>query len=196
MNNKIIEVILFIILESGVTFLLCICFVKNVNDYSIEEALVDKLSKHYNIFQINRKNSCQKGIGDALLFFDSENSEELISESCMIVFDEGADFKIPDIKCKKIVAVVRSEDKAVISELSKFEIPVLTCGPFQKDTFTYSSVTEEKFVVSLQRAITSLSGRVIEPFEVPIEKKENESLFCVLSYAAILAQFDDYNIFN
>ena len=171
--------------------MLCVCFVQKDKN-SIMNSLAHKLSVYYNIFMLDRKFSYQKGSGQPLVFFNSKATCELETESCILVFDEDSKLQLPHIACKNIVAVVSSSNRSLINELSRYNMPVITCGASQKDTVTYSSFTGEKAVISLQRSIISFSGKTIEPFEISVEMDENDSIFCALAFAALLAQFDTF----
>lgn len=169
----------------------CICFVKTNSEKSISDSIIKMLSKVYNIFVIDKELSFQKGIGEPLVFFDSRFIKEITSEKILIVFDEGSELSLPDISFENAAAIVNSADRNLISQLAKYDIPVIACGDSQKDTFTFSSITEDEAVVSLQRTITSFLGKVIEPFEIPVKLYEKDNVFCALCYVAILTIFDD-----
>lgn len=174
-----------------VTFLFCVCFVEKESSSSIKLELMNKLSENYSILWIEKKNCIEFGEGKPLIFINSKDFKKLDTKNCILVFDEDAKLNISDINLKNIIAIVNSSSTNQISELSKLNIPVITCGASQKDTFTYSSYTEDEVSVSLQRSFSSQAGKIIEPFEVPVNNMVNNSIYSVLAYIAIRAEFDD-----
>ena len=76
--------------------------------------------------------------------------------------------------------------------LRQKNIPLITCGPSQKDTFTYSSCTDDNIVVSLQRSIKTLSNKSIEPFEILVKHDNQYDIYSSLAYMAIRTEFDDF----
>lgn len=79
-----------------------------------------------------------------------------------------------------------------ISALSKLSNNVITCGG-DKSIISYTSCTQENVVVSLNRCITALSGRVIEPLEIPIKLQGSANLYDVMAVTALRLLLDDCN---
>ena len=67
---------------------------------------------------------------------------------------------------------------------------VVTCGTADDDTLSVSSVGEHKAAVSLQRRLVTLSGRKIEPCEIPIKSKNISSLRIFEAATALLLLAD------
>lgn len=175
-----------------VTFVNFVSFVGKSDNFSIRKTLVEKLSENFNLFFINKNYSVENGKGEPLILFSSEDFIKMKLNSCIFVFDEDTEIIIPDILCENAVAIINSSSRNQISQFVNTNISVITCGSSQKDTFTYSSYTDDKIVVSLQRSIKSISGKIIEPFELPVLNNEKNNIFSVLAYIAVLTQFDKF----
>ena len=67
---------------------------------------------------------------------------------------------------------------------------VVTCGTADDDTLSVSSVGEHKAAVSLQRRLITLSGRKIEPCEIPIKSKNISNLRVFEAVTALLLLSD------
>ncbi len=168
----------------------CICFVEKKGNNSIRQDVLNKLKQNFTIFWVDNKYSFEEGNGQTIAVLNSKNFKELKTNKCLLIFDDNAGMNVPEITCENIVAVVNSSNSFLIKELGKIGVPVLTCGSSQKDTFTYSSFSENEIVVSLQRAIATLSGKIVEPFEIPVNHSEDSSIYSVLAYIAICTEFD------
>ncbi len=64
--------------------------------------------------------------------------------------------------------------------------PVISCGMNGKNTVTLSSLENNIPLITLQRKITDLKGRIIEPAEFKITLSKNYSPFSVMASVAIL----------
>jgi hypothetical protein len=90
------------------------------------------------------------------------------------------------------VTVVDSSDELSILLLSETKSRPVCCGMSPKDTLTAASITDDKAVISLQRTITTLSGREIEPMEIvaDILSEEEIELSDILLTAAVMLVSD------
>ena len=84
---------------------------------------------------------------------------------------------LPKIFC----AVVESTNKKAISLLNDSVTEVVTCGMSNKDTFTVSSVIDDRIVISLQRTIKNVHEKIVEPIEVPINLSSEIDQIALLS---------------
>ncbi len=57
---------------------------------------------------------------------------------------------------------------------------VISCGLSLRDTVTFSSFTDDKCVISIQRPITRFDGRSVEPFELPLSVSEGDDRYAIL----------------
>ena len=87
-------------------------------------------------------------------------------------------------------AVTLSCDAKVMCMLRDTGCTVVTCGTADDDTLSVSSVGEHKAAVSLQRRLITLSGRKIEPCEIPIKSKNISTLRGFEAVTALLRLSD------
>ena len=88
------------------------------------------------------------------------------------------------------LAVTLSCDAKVMCMLRDTGCTVITCGTADDDTLSVSSVGEHKAAVSLQRRLITLSGRKIEPCEIPIKSKNISNLRVFEAVTALLLLSD------
>lgn len=88
------------------------------------------------------------------------------------------------------LAVTLSCDAKVMGMLRDTGCTVITCGTADDDTLSVSSVGEHKAAVSLQRRLITLSGRKIEPCEIPIKSKNTSNLRVFEAVTALLLLSD------
>lgn len=84
---------------------------------------------------------------------------------------------LPEMFC----AVVESSNINAISILNNSKTEVVACGFSNKDTLTFSSVTEDSLVVSLQRSLKNVYDITVEPNEVPINLTSEIGHYALLS---------------
>ena len=88
------------------------------------------------------------------------------------------------------LAVTLSCDAKVMCMLRDTGCTVVTCGTADDDTLSVSSVGEHKAALSLQRRLITLSGRKIEPCEIPIKSKNISNLRIFEAVTALLLLSD------
>ena len=88
------------------------------------------------------------------------------------------------------LAVTLSCDAKVMGMLRDTGCTVVTCGTADDDTLSVSSVGEHKAALSLQRRLITLSGRKIEPCEIPIKSKNISNLRIFEAVTALLLLSD------
>lgn len=105
-------------------------------------------------------------------------------------FDKHAATAAEDVSPSAKYAVTLSCDGKVMRMLRDTGCTVVTCGTADDDTLSVSSVGEHKAAVSLQRRLVTLSGRKIEPCEIPIKSKNISSLRIFEAATALLLLAD------
>ena len=87
----------------------------------------------------------------------------------------------------QIIAVVESDNKNALDILSKNAQKTVCCSMSSKDTISIASITDENAVVSLQREITDLSGKTVEPHDMKILlSKKTDPYYICAAYAVLL----------
>jgi hypothetical protein len=94
----------------------------------------------------------------------------------------GARIEIPPA----FFAVIDSDNGEAADLLRGDGIQTVTCGLSQKDTLTFSSLENDRAVVSLQRRLTALDGREIEPVELPVLCAPASREYPLLAAVAVL----------
>jgi len=68
---------------------------------------------------------------------------------------------------------------------SKKEQAIITYGYHGKDTVTFSSLTDHAIQICLQRKIQKQSGEWIEPQEIILSRKQNDTIPSLLAYGTL-----------
>lgn len=95
---------------------------------------------------------------------------------------QKSEIKIPH----SFVAIIDSDNRTGADMLRKNGIQTVTCGLSQKDTMTFSSLENDRAVVSLQRGLAALDGSELFPVEVPVTFKLSHGEYPVLASVAVL----------
>lgn len=161
----------------------------NKEDFKIERLIKERLRKSYDITYI--KNDCftRTGTGYNLIILDSEKPIIKTSD-CVLLMKEGG--KIPSFLPVETTAIVNADNEEQLFEIQKSGIKAVTCGTSATSTISFSSETDDCLLISLNRSITALSGKKIQPLEIPVEKGEAER-YSLMSYMALRLILDDFN---
>ena len=104
------------------------------------------------------------------------------SKSTLLVLSEK---QIPKISVHgTIKGICESSNHNALNILKDNEIPAIVCGMAKTDTITFSSITNDKALISIQRRIKTNNGKILEPCEISIKlnhKYSNSAVICACS---------------
>lgn len=93
-----------------------------------------------------------------------------------------SDLQLP----RQAMVIVSAEDRPMLYQLGQIGARAITCGLSCKDTFTFSSRSEDTAVVSLMRAVPNAAGRILEPMDIPLIFPQNVPDYPLLACTAAL----------
>ena len=76
--------------------------------------------------------------------------------------------KAPEMVEKGSIIIANGDDTELLKSLSKADGTIITCGMSGVSTFTFSGMRDDRYVLCLQRAVNSFSGKMLQPQEVPV----------------------------
>lgn len=161
----------------------------NEKDTEIEKLIKNRLAKNYTVTYINHDCFSESGKGYNLIVMDSRNPSINAKGGVLLMKEDG---NVPRELPSDITAIVNADNKTQLESVLKHGIRTITCGIGSTATISFSSETEEKLTVSLNRGITALSGKTIEPLEIPLEK-EDFGKYSLMSFAALRLLLDDFD---
>ncbi|GHV47219.1 hypothetical protein FACS189499_04350 [Clostridia bacterium] len=136
-------------------------------DTGLEEQIKSGLTRSYRVTYVKGNRLFRGGSGYPLLVLDTEYIDIEGVPECIIVLKNFAE--LPALTpCEKTVVIAGTEDKSGLLLLKDSGFSVISCGAGKGDTLSYSSLTSDGIVVSLNREITAFSGRKIQPLELPV----------------------------
>ena len=103
----------------------------------------------------------------------------------MVIAELPGRYSVPDLS-DGIITVMDAEHKKAIRLLGGMANTAVCCGMSGRDTLTLSSLREDGAMVCLQRDLTSLTGEVIEPCDIPVKTAARYSERHILFTAAVL----------
>ena len=159
------------------------------DDCTLEALIKEQLSETYCITYIKGNSLSHYGKGYELLFFESEKPAIYGCDSCLVILKQ--DSVLPDSLKASGIAVINSDRIEQIKSAERSRIKTVTCGISPTATISFTSETEETLLISLNRSITALSGREIEPLEIPVRKNGRDS-YSLMSFVALRLLLDDY----
>lgn len=160
-------------------------------DESFCRLLQNRLSETYRITCVKNRSIYQWGRGYELLALDMSNYKAIEAENPIILLKKGCIPQIPLPDNGTVIAC--SENEEQIKALKGCNAHVITCGFGKTDTFSYSSLSDDRMVVSMNREVTAFSGKKIQPLEIPLEIPEEADIYSVIAFTALRILLDDYN---
>lgn len=156
-----------------------------------------------------RKSRIEKEIIEILTSLGGDYISDKTVQSNNGFFTVVSEYKKTDLKLKDGIAVILDNSKRFDTQIfhqgiigicedinhkafelfQKSNIPVISCGMNSKSTITLSSINDDTALVSLQRIISDMNGKEIEPFEFTIKLNKKYNPFSVIASAVILLMY-------
>ncbi len=160
-------------------------------DAAFKNLIINRLSKTYKIIYVFGGSYIEKGSGYELLFVEMSNPTQVICNSGIVLLKADASLPV-NVFSHGTMVIANAQNVEQVSSLKNHKGNVITCGLCKKDTFSCTSNTAESLVISLNRAITALSGRKIEPLEIPVQQG-NCDIYSLIAFTALRTVLDDFN---
>lgn len=154
---------------------------------------VQVLSNSYFVRVTDGKYLMQKGSGYLLDIIRTENIAEINSESCAVILGEYEEYREIKIDSTNLYIIANSLCDSQIASLKGCVYPVITCGSKSVDAVSFTSIDDDNVTVSLNRNIIALSGRCVQPLELPVQYSNDESLYNILAVTALRILLDDFD---
>ena len=169
----------------------------NANDEVLRKMILNSFSRFFHIIWLNQNEIKNYGKGKELLLIETSHIESVHLENGIFILKENADPRTIKDLSKDIITIVHSENREHVTFLSNFQSPAISCGMFEKDTFTFSSISQEDAIVSLQRPIMALTKNKVEPCEMPVDFSGPCNEYALLVFCALKkllhVNFDEEN---
>jgi len=88
-----------------------------------------------------------------------------------------------------IIGICEDTNQKALQLFEKSKVPVISCGMSSKNTVTLSSLNSETLLTALQRTVTDITGKDIEPGEFKIRLTKGYHPFSVMASVAVLLLF-------
>lgn len=165
--------------------MITIAIVGESGDNALSYALFRRLRENCSVTYIRDARILHDGsVGEEILLYDATAIDDFSVKSGLIVIEKGGRSLLSGELPTNTAVIVHSDDARL---LGKAGLAPIICGGGNKDTISFSSRSDEDVVVALQRAVTSFSGEVIEPFELPLSRDGDDD-FTLLAYVGVCAK--------
>lgn len=119
-----------------------------------------------------------------IFILETDRLKALHSSNCLVILKNKANLNhlrsFPDT----IPCLIDSQNRKQLEVASKLGLSAITCGMFEKDTLTFSSLGEGDSVVSIQRQII-FNDKVFDPMEIPIRHRKGIDPFALLTISFV-----------
>lgn len=122
----------------------------------------------------------------AFFVYDCERMPELHLDRGLLLFTGSCPQTAPILLPSGICSILESGNQQAAALLQNSKSPVVTCGMSTKDTLSVASVEEDGAVLSLQRNVSTLDGRLVEPHDFRVSFRAGMRSQQLLSISMIL----------
>ncbi len=159
-------------------------------DCGIEQLIKTALSETYRISYLKNGFYSRFGAGYELICIDCGEISLTGIDNPIILAKKEAALTMP--MPVNSTAIISAENESQLSAVKSSGVCAITCGISPTSTISFTSETEEKLTVSLNRSISALSGRTVQPLEIPIKKSGFDS-YTLMSFIALRLLLDDFD---
>lgn len=173
-------------------FLTTIFILGDENDCKFQQLLLDKLNATYRISYLKKRSNYCRGDGYELLAIENTGLSLCEFRRPLVLLKKDYSGRIGCILPMEATIIACSENEKQIKALRRQHCHIITCGFRATDTFSYSSISDERIIVSLNREITALSGKKIQPLEIPVETTKEADIYSFIAFTALRLLLDDF----
>lgn len=157
------------------------------NDTALEKLIREELSKTYRIIYIKDREITEAGAGYELVCFDSPRPVIGISEAVIVAKRSAV---LSGIVLRGGTVIINADKPSQVEAVRDSGSPAVDCGFSPAATVSFTGENEDTLVISLNRSVTALSGKVIQPFEIPAAKHGADA-YTLMSFTALRLLLDD-----
>lgn len=159
-------------------------------DTALERLIRNTLSKTYRILYIKGNELSVSGAGYEITVFDCTHPKLIGTDQPVVVAKRGA--VLPEDLPKDCTAIVNSDDPNQLASAVRNGAFAIDCGISPTSTVSFTSESDETLVISLNRSLRALSGREIQPLELPMKRRGTDS-YTLMSFTALRLLLDDFD---
>lgn len=148
----------------------------------VDRQIADILSQKGANVIMDNKISDQSG---SVMVVNHHRKFDITAQKGVVIATDGINNFNNQYFPKGIIGICNEDNINALKLFKDNNIPVITCGRGNKNTITVSSVAEDSVLLSLQRGISDINGRYIEPCEIKVQLSKNEDLFSHLAATAV-----------
>lgn len=159
------------------------------SDRTLEHLIRNSLSRTYTVTYIRDREFSEQGSGYGLICFDCESPVISGTENAVVIAKKDA--ALPDKLPPDCTAIFCSESLPQLDAVRSSGVFAVDCGFSPRSTVSFSGSTEDKLMISLNRSVTALSGREIQPLEIPVDRHGADP-YTLMSFTALRLLLDDF----
>lgn len=144
-----------------------------------------QLTEQYLVTEVSLDGIRSSGQGEECLLISFNEVRRVLSSDTIVVLQNHARISKDWRIANDGLVIVNAVNQKQLERLAEAGIPAVTCGMSGKDTFTFSSKSEGRYAVSLQRSILLPGGRSIEPQEILLTLPPNHDDYSILAMGAV-----------
>ncbi|MBQ9384588.1 MAG: hypothetical protein IJT87_10170 [Ruminiclostridium sp.] len=167
-----------------------IVIIGDSRDTALEKLIKTTLSKTYRVIYIKEQSLTDTGSGYELIFFDCARPRLDGVANAVIIAKRSA---VLSVELPRDCTVILDSDKPTQTAAAvRSGIAAIDCGFSPTSTVSFTGETDDALVISLNRSITALSGREIQPLELPCPKHGADA-YTLMSFTAMRLLLDDFD---
>jgi len=170
----------------------------DIKDKSITSKLCRVLSNYGGVLYFSDTKATKYGDFNDISFtiYECDNLREISISDCIVIFKskQTSDslIKLSDT----VISVTENSNYKAIKAIKGNNNLCISCGMSSNDSVTLSSISDTDATISIQRSITDINGKIIEPCDITVKLKHFCDGFALLSTLCALILSGKINGYN
>lgn len=166
-----------------------IIIIGDEKDHALERLIKSSLSMTYKIIYVKENEFYASGSGYEIICFDCACPKLHGTENAVVIAKRSAAITVP--LPGDCTAIINADNSMQPEAIERCGVAAVECGLSHTSTISFSSENDETAVISLNRSIKALSGKEIQPLEIPV-KKNGADIYTLMSFTALRLLLDDF----
>ncbi|MFU0833826.1 MAG: PNP-UDP-1 domain-containing protein [Oscillospiraceae bacterium] len=158
----------------------------DVKDTSVSQALISALSTYGGVIYSGPERIFQCGTTPQYLLYEYQTLPQIGLEKGVVLFKNSMLPQKPVSFPSNFLYVLETKNVRAAALLKDSGVTVVTCGTSSKETLSIAGLEEDTAVLSLQRTLKTLEGKMVEPHDFTVKFSGSRSPHQLLSVCAVL----------
>lgn len=160
----------------------------DIKDKSITSKLCRVLSDYGGVLYFTDTKTVKYGnfTDTSFIIYECDNLQEITIPNSIVIFKSKQTNEHIIKLSNSVICITESSNHKAIASIQGNNSTCISCGMSGNDSVTLSSISDTDAIISIQRSLTDINGKTIEPCDITVKFKQFYDGFSLLSIFCFL----------